>query len=270
MSLLIKSPPKVPGFTPIAALKYIDFGRLILQGNYSGKTGDKEVAMDVFSGRCRVSTSAGVLEAGGVATKGVSLDVGGRRDAFDGAPAMIYLPPGTEYKMEGDATIGVFSAPANGVKQAPVAIPPEQAMVNKVGRDNWIRTVYTSIGEKIAAQRLIVGETVNPPGNWSSSPPHKHDRYNPPGEVPMEEIYYFQITPAQGFGFMRIYTHPDDPQPMDEACVVEDGDTVVIPRGYHPVVAAPGYTLNYTWALAGQERRYGAWSDDPRHCWIRN
>jgi len=54
------------------------------------------------------------------------------------------------------------------------------------------------------------------------------------------------------------------------AYVIENNDTVVIPRGYHPVVAAPGYQLYYLWILAGKERRYGAWSDDPRHKWIRD
>jgi 5-deoxy-glucuronate isomerase len=50
---------------------------------------------------------------------------------------------------------------------------------------------------------------------------------------------------------------------------VEHGDTVLIPRGYHPVVACPGYALNYTWVLAGEGRTYGAWSDDPKHSWIK-
>ena len=251
MSLLIKSPPLTPGYTHIASLKYLTFGRLFLKEgyrSYSSATKGNEVVMDVFSGRCRVQTPSGTLEAGG------------RRDAFDGAPGMIYIPPGNEYTVEcpeGDAQVGMFSAPAGSVIPpggTAVAIPPEQAVVNHVGRENWTRTVYTSVGEKVAAARLIVGETVNPPGNWSSSPPHKHDRLNPPGEAPMEEIYYFQIAPAQGFGFMRVYTDPSDPQPFDDAYVVENGDTVLIPRGYHPVVAGPGYTLHYTWALAGEEQ----------------
>jgi 5-deoxy-glucuronate isomerase len=45
---------------------------------------------------------------------------------------------------------------------------------------------------------------------------------------------------------------------------------VIIPRGYHTVVAAPGYELRYVWALCGTERTYGAWSDDPAHVWVRD
>jgi len=57
---------------------------------------------------------------------------------------------------------------------------------------------------------------------------------------------------------------------MDEVYIVEQGDTVVIPRGYHPVGAAPGYSLNYTWAMAGEIRKPGASFDDPRHAWLKN
>lgn len=261
MSLLIKSPPLTPGYTSIAALKYLTFGRLHLnsaQRTYQAKTDGTEVALDVFSGRCTVKVNDQVFEAGG------------RTDAFDGPPSAVYIPPGTSYEVEGEALIGVFSAPASGVSQPPVVVPRAEVVTLQIGRENWTRTVFTAIGENIAAAKLLLGETLNPPGNWSSSPPHKHDRYQPPNEVPMEEIYYFQVKPAQGFGFMRVYSDPADETPFDEAYVVEDGDTVVIPRGYHPVVAGPGYQLHYTWALAGEERRYGAWSDDPRHSWIKS
>ena len=161
-------------------------------------------------------------------------------------------------------------APAADVKQGPVVIQPADVALNLVGKDNWFRHVYSSIGENVAAAKLLVGETINPPGNWSSSPPHKHDAFSPPSEVPMEEIYYFQVQPKQGFGFMRLYTSPDAKDPFDETMLIQDGDTVLIPRGYHTVVAAPGYRVNYVWALAGEARKYGAWADDPNHAWLRN
>ena len=143
-------------------------------------------------------------------------------------------------------------------------------VAKQAGRDNWQRTVYSALAEDVPAQRLLAGETLNPPGNWSSFPPHKHDRSNPPGEALLEEIYFFRIKPAQGFGLMWTYTAAGDPDGFSTAFVVEDGDTVLLPKGYHPVVAAPGYELHYTWVLAGEERRYGAWADDPRHAWVKN
>ena len=140
----------------------------------------------------------------------------------------------------------------------------------QVGRGNFERKVYSALDQNLAAERLLAGETLNPPGNWSSYPPHKHDFSNPPQEAVLEEVYYFRVKPAQGFGFIWTYTAPNDPEGFSNVFVVEDGDTVLLPKGYHPVVAAPGYELQYTWVLAGEERKYGAWADDPRHVWVRS
>ncbi|MGQ9514477.1 MAG: 5-deoxy-glucuronate isomerase [Thermoproteota archaeon] len=52
--------------------------------------------------------------------------------------------------------------------------------------------------------------------------------------------------------------------------MVEDNDLVAIPRGYHPVVAGPGYRLYYLWAMAGRSREYGRFTIDPRHAWLSN
>src|SRR5437763_1939695 len=66
-----------------------------------------------------------------------------------------------------------------------------------------------------------------------------------------EELYLSRFAPAHGFG-----VHVDV---GDDAChtdgdapkVVRDGDVVRIRSGHHPVVAAPGCTMYYLWALAG-------------------
>jgi len=86
-----------------------------------------------------------------------------------------------------------------------------------------------------------------------------------PDEVKQEEIYYFRVDPPQGFGFQRIYTSDGS---LDEAYVVRDGDTVIIPRGYHPVAAAPGYSLYYLWMIAGTQRIMRP-RDDPAHAWVK-
>jgi 5-deoxy-glucuronate isomerase len=109
-----------------------------------------------------------------------------------------------------------------------------------------------------------VGETFNEPGGWSSYPPHKHDRHDPPAEVALQEVYHFRLQPRQGFGIQRMYS-PE--RGTDEVLVVEDGDTVLIPFGYHPVVAAPGYRLYYLWALAGEGRDLRL-REDPAHAWV--
>jgi 5-deoxy-glucuronate isomerase len=72
------------------------------------------------------------------------------------------------------------------------------------------------------------------------------------------------------FGLRRIYERREAADALNEAVVVEEGDTLIIPRGYHTVVAAPGYELRYVWALCGTERAYGAWRDDPTYVWVRD
>lgn len=270
--LLVKSPGSKPGLHRIAGpgdagLRFLEFYILNLapeHRTHTGSTADREFTLDVFSGDCAVE---------GTTPDGKSfqfLGVGKRESPFAAAPEMVYLPAGCHFTIRSSdaAKIGIFTAPSK-LHAPPAYVPGSETKKVTVGKGNWTREVMTSIGTSVKAERLIVGETLNPPGNWSSSPPHKHDRRVGDSEVPMEEIYYFQVDPPQGFGMMRVYTAPDDPDPFDEAVVVQDGDTVLIPRGYHPVAAAPGYKVHYTWALAGEERRYGAWSDDPQHSWVK-
>jgi 5-deoxy-glucuronate isomerase len=120
------------------------------------------------------------------------------------------------------------------------------------------------------AQRLIVVEVFTPAGNWSSFPPHKHDVHNPPGEVDLEEIYYYRIDHSEGrpegFAVQKVYTGDGR---IDETLTVRDGELVLIPEGYHPVVAAHGYNAYYLNALAGSARSLAA-SDDPDYAWVRS
>jgi 5-deoxy-glucuronate isomerase len=110
-----------------------------------------------------------------------------------------------------------------------------------------------------------VGETFNDPGGWSSYPPHKHDVHDPPRQALLQEVYYFRLDPPQGFGIQRLYS-PE--RGLDMTFTVQDGDTVLIPYGYHPVVAGAGYRLYYLWALAGQGRSMYL-QEDPDHVWVK-
>ena len=246
-------------------MKFLDFARAQLNSGetHSGKTGDREYVLDIFSGTATISIESSKGE------KQVYENAGGRADVFSGPPVMVYVPVQSsfEIKATSDAVdIGIFSAPS-GTATVPRLLQGSDVTLNHAGRDNWARNVYSALDLNTEAERLLAGETLNPSGNWSSYPPHKHDRKNPPNEAVLEEVYFFRIKPAQGFGFIWTYTAPEDPEGFSTVFVVRDGDTVLLPKGYHPVVAAPGYELHYTWVLAGEERRYGAWSDEAQHAW---
>ena len=128
------------------------------------------------------------------------------------------------------------------------------------------RYVRNILDDQAQAESLLVVEVITPAGHWSSYPPHKHDRNAFPQETQLEETYYHRLSPPQGFAFQRVYT---DDRAIDETYAVEDGDVVMVPRGYHPVGAAHGYELYYLNVMAGPERKW-IFANDPAHSWIVN
>jgi 5-deoxy-glucuronate isomerase len=192
--------------------------------------------------------------------------VGGRNDVFEGPGEAVYVPPETELALASDApaTVAIASAPVDGRTPGGArVIHAADQRVTTAGTGNWQRTIRTILGPDDDAGRLIVGETVNPPGNWSSYPPHKHDRQAPPEEVALEEVYYYRLRPEGGFAVQLLYE--DD---VERAVIVRDGDAVAILSGYHPVVAAAGYELYYLWVLAGEGRELVPYFD-PQHAWVQ-
>ncbi len=126
-----------------------------------------------------------------------------------------------------------------------------------------VRSV-TSLTPDDPADRLIIVEVYTPAGNWSSFPPHKHDVHAPPAEVDLEEIYYYRIDRPEGYAIQRVYSYDGE---RDATLTVRDGELVLIPDGYHPVVAAHGYNIYYLNALSGSSRSLAA-SLDPNYSWV--
>ena len=151
---------------------------------------------------------------------------------------------------------------------APFQIQPDQVRTGKWGISNFSRTFHQILvqgqhpGRRV--HRLIVGETFTPSGNWSTYPPHRHEHDNPPHEAFMEEMYYFRVAPNDGWGLAKYYT---DDESIDEVYTVKDDTILMMPKGYHTVVSAPGYTTYYLWFLAGDTRTQ-ATVDDPNVGWV--
>jgi 5-deoxy-glucuronate isomerase len=261
LKLLYRAAPQ-PGYATVVSreqtgLKYLEFGLLRLNERdaWEGETGSHEAALVILGGRCDIASGSQQWQG-----------LGQRGDVFEGKATAVYLAPGRSFSvraLEGGVQIGVCKAlaDAGGLSQV---ITPEQVKSRTVGAHNWRREVQDIVGADVQAQRLLVGETYNEPGAWSSYPPHKHDVAAPPDEVELEEIYYFRVHPEQGFGIQRIYSADGS---LDEVYAIRDGDVVVIPKGYHPVAAAPGYRVYYLWMLAGPQRIMRP-RDDPAHAWV--
>lgn len=237
------------------ALQWIhQFGILRLgQGQtFAEDTGSCEVLLHLIEGSCSIFVD-GVRFAG----------LAGRSTPFQGRPSAVYLPPNTRYAVEGDVVEIAITHAKAGPGHAPTLIAPDSLAPEQVGRDNWQRTVTMIARPDFDAEKLIVGETLNPPGNWSGVPTHKHDTDLQEVESVHEELYYFRVDRPGGWGIERVY----DKAGLDEILLLQDRVVTLKPRGYHTVAAAPGFTLYYAFVLAGPSRTLRP-RLDPDQAWI--
>jgi 5-deoxy-glucuronate isomerase len=190
------------------------------RGSVGGRTG-AAVAWVLIEG------GAGRLVAGDDAN-----DVRARNDVFEGPGWSAVVGPESAFSIDGEiAATVVWRATDRALDSHtidPATVPDEDR-----GEGNTARRVRTYVAEG----PLIVGETLNPPGGWSSWPPHRHEH---------EEAYLYRFDPQHGFGVHVAYDEGGD-RPV----IVRDGSIERITDGWHPVVAAPGFAMYYLWALAG-------------------
>ena len=195
-------------------------------------------------------------------------NMGTRNSVFDEvSPAAIYVPPGQSVSVTctREAEVALCSAHFDGPALPVHWIDPAGMRRSVRGKGSNTRYVCDILPhDDPTASHLLVVEVVTPAGHSSSYPPHKHDAETPPTETQLEETYYHRLNPPQGFAFQRVYT---DNRDIDEACAVEDHDVVMVPRGYHPVVAPHGYDLYYLNVMAGPQRLW-VFKNDPKHEWM--
>lgn len=216
----------------------------------------RETCLVVIAGRCEV------------AVDGADLGELSRDSPFADLPDAAFVPAGGRITLSpgpGGAEVAVCTAPATPDGFSPRLIGGADVAVERRGQGSFEREVRPILmGEDPGVQRLLVCEVVTPPGHWSSFPPHKHDRDDPPRETRLEETYYHRINPASGFGLQRVYS---DDRSLDETIAFGDRDTVLVPRGYHTVSAPPGCELYYLNVMAGPRRRWTI-AVDPDHAAI--
>ncbi|MGB7410286.1 5-deoxy-glucuronate isomerase [Sphingopyxis granuli] len=237
-----------------AGWKYVGFRvvRLAAAASYNRVEDGREACVVVLTGTVSIMAGGESFE-----------NIGGRQTVFDGAATSVYVPAGHRYRIEAvsDAEIAICTAPGTG--EGAVRLIRSDA-VEVRGQGTNKRHVRNILSDADAAESLLVVEVITPGGHWSSYPPHKHDRDAYPEETFLEETYYHRLSPSQGFAFQRVYT---DERDIDETMAVEDGDVVMVPRGYHPVGAPHGYDLYYLNVMAGPRRNW-VFRNDPAHEWI--
>jgi len=244
---------------PMNPCKLLEFGLLELGAGetFSSESGDREILAVILGGKSSFVVGKQRFEK-----------VGGRPNVFSGKPHSVYIPAKNHFDIqaEGAVEIALTSAPSD-LDVEPYVITPSQVASGAWGAANFKRYYHQILTlasqPELPAQRLIVGETFTPSGNWSTYPPHKHQVDDLPREAYHEEMYFFKVNPKEGFGICRYYTEEGE----EEYFTVRDNSLHMMARGYHTIVSAPGYTTYYLWFLAGNQR-VQAVVDDPHLGWV--
>lgn len=202
------------------------------------------------------------------ATGTVDVNVGGEMfsaigqrvlDVWDGEPEGVYAPSGAKVTMACTsecAEVFVAGARFDG-GLAPFAVRAADIDVVQYGSDatKTHRKIKHIFGGKYRGRvgRLLVSElfTVGQ-GGWSGFPPHKHDTDRLPLETRHDETYNFRFRPSHGFGLQLVQREDGR---IGDAYHLVDGSTIVLDKGYHPCVAAPGYEMYYFTILGGLSQR---------------
>ncbi|MBX3568921.1 MAG: 5-deoxy-glucuronate isomerase [Rhizobiaceae bacterium] len=267
MSRLLVRPAKGNGLvarvTPESAgWGYVGFElhRLSPGQTVSGDSGETEVCLVLVTGKAAVGAGD---EDFGV--------IGERMTPFEGKPHSVYVPEGTGWTVIAgtDVELAVCSAPSLGGGLPVRLIGPQDLGQEVRGKGTNTRYVTNILPEGKPADSLLVVEVITPGGHTSSYPPHKHDQDNLPAESYLEETYYHRLNPPQGFAFQRVYTDADASgnRELDETMAVQDGDIVMVPKGYHPVAACHGYDVYYLNVMAGPKRTW-KFHNAPEHEWL--
>jgi 5-deoxy-glucuronate isomerase len=237
-----------PGVT---AARYLHYGRITLAA------ADEPL---VFNNNDHETGLICLKGAGRVSTGGETFDLS-RYDA-------LYVPRDSQIEVEaaGDEEgfdLAEVSAPVE--KRYPVQfISFNEVRQNPklhiiAGQPPAERDMNVLIGSNVKAGRIMAGVTFSRPGNWTSWPPHEHSRM-------LEEAYLYIDMPEPSFGVQFVYTDPQKPEMVQ---VVREGDCVLMPKGYHPNVAAPGGQINFLWMMAaireGEDRKYGVVNVQPEY-----
>lgn len=235
--------------------------RLLKKGeSWTGYTGEDEYGFILLSGNYTVATNYGTWTT-----------TNGRKSVFSGIAHSLYLPRHTEFKLT--ATSELLDIAAGWVK-AKADFParfktPEEAAIEIRGGENATRQINSLIEPGFGCSSLVAVEVYTPSGNWSSFPAHKHDvrildANGELKEADLEEIYFYKIDKPGGFAIQQVYTSD---RSLDEMLRAGNNDAVLVPEGYHPVVALHGYNCYYLNFLAGSDQSL-ANTPDPDHSWL--
>ncbi len=242
-------------------LNYFNIVTLAAGQSFAYQVPGYETAIVPATGRCDVTVDGDAFNA--IGQRGV--------DVWDGEPEGVYAPTGAKVNFvctSERAEIFIAGARFDG-ELSPFAVRAADIDSIQYGSDDTKthRKIKHVLGTKYHGRvgRLLVSElfTVGQ-GGWSGFPPHKHDTDRLPLETRHDETYNFRFRPKHGFGLQLVQGEDGK---VGDAYHLMDGSTVVLEKGYHPCVAAPGYEMYYFTILGGLSQRSLVQFFQPTHAY---
>ena len=225
-------------------------------------TKEHEMVIVLLSGNFKVESDKGTWET-----------QNGRTDVFKGVAHTLYLPRDTKFKLTSkDPNLDIAYGWCKSEEDFPAKfVTPEDTPIVIFGGDNATRQFNDLVPPGFGCHSIVVREVYTPSGNWSSFPAHKHDEriLDADGNVlePIqEETYFYKFQNSAGYAIQQVYTKD---RSLDEIVRPRHNDVVMIPKGFHPVVAEHGFHCYYLNFLAGTDQCL-ANTTDPDHEWIYN
>ena len=239
---------------------YFEAREMSLGDTWSHNTEENEIVIVLLSGNYKVESDKGTWKT-----------INGRKDVFCGVAHTLYLPRHTKFTLEAtsqklDIAYGWCFSDEDF---SPKFVTPENTPVVIFGGDNATRQFNDLVPPGFGCSKIVVREVYTPSGNWSSFPAHKHDEriLDNDGNVlePIqEETYFYKFQKPEAYAIQQVYTKDKS---LDEIVKARHNDVVLIPKGFHPVVAEHGFHCYYLNFLAGSDQCLEN-TTDPDHEWI--
>ena len=230
-------------------LNYFNIVKLKKDQNFEYQTPGYETCIVPATGSINVSVGGESFNS-----------IGNRKiDVWDGEPEGVYIPSGEKASFSSlSENSEIFIAGARFDKTLePFAVRKEEIDVVQYGSDDTkthrkIKHIlgakhHKKVGRLLCNELFTVGQ-----GGWSGFPPHKHDTDKLPDETRHDETYNYRFKPKNGFGFQLFHQVGEK---IGKAEHIIDSSTIIINKGYHPCVVAPGYEMYYFTILGGLSQR---------------
>ncbi len=173
--------------------------------------------------------------------------VGEREKVTEARPSVAVIPPLYPYTITAVTAADALKVElTDGKLSRLILVRPADVMREYiVGKGHSLRMVREVIGEDFPECELKCGETFNPPGLWSSWPPHDFER-RPELAPEFEECFYY-VGGVGAWGYQRRKGKFVNGGSIDDAGIIHPGDYLPIPLGEHPVTAGPEIGIGYVW-----------------------